>query len=75
MPMAHGDLLGHTPAVLCCRQESDLEALMTDLVAEEKAREAALAAHEAALSELRTEVATAQVQHLKYTRATRFAIT
>ncbi len=38
---------------------------MTDLVAEEKTREAALAAHEATLSELRTEVATAQVQHRK----------
>jgi hypothetical protein len=38
---------------------------MTDLVAEEKTREAALAAHEAALSELRTEVATAQVQRRK----------
>ena len=48
---------------------------MTDLVAEEKAREAALAAHEAALSELRTEVAAAQVQHLKYALATRFATT
>lgn len=38
---------------------------MTDLVAEEKTREAALAAHEVALSELRTEVATAQVQRRK----------
>lgn len=38
---------------------------MTDLVTEEKAREAEVAAHEAALAELRTEVTAAQVLDVK----------
>ncbi len=47
-----------------CRQESNLEALMTDLVTEEKTREADREAHAAALTELRSEVFAVQVDTL-----------
>ncbi len=47
--------------VECRSQESDLEALMTDLVAVEKNREADKASHEAALDGLRSEMGTIQV--------------
>lgn len=45
-----------------CRQESDLEALMTDLVKEEQRREAAAAEAAAVLQTQKTETAAARVR-------------